>query len=205
MGNQTLIVLLSMLVFTSPDAFSQASWEVDKNQDGIIVYTKVEKDSDYKAFKAVMIVGASTAEIVAVLKNADSYTKWYGYTKTSKVLKREQDVQYQYVETMFPWPYRNRDMVYKMSVNTSNPAVVDISLTGIPDYIPENKGIVRMKKAEGFILLKSLAGQTEVTYQFHSEPGEHIPAWLANNSIAMLPYKTLKGLREILSQESKTR
>ncbi len=179
---------------------SQASWEVAKCEDGIIVYTRVKKDSDFKAFKAVLTVDVSTDEIIRVLKNANDYIKWYGYTKTSKVLKQEQDVQYNYVETKFPWPYSNRDMVYKMTIDASDSKEVKILLEGIPDYIPEKKGIVRMEKAAGFILLKSMGGNTEITYQFHSEPGNNIPTWLANSSIAELPFKTLLGLRKTLKE-----
>jgi hypothetical protein len=202
MNDKTLVLLLSTVMLMPLDAFPQTSWEIDKNKDGIAVYTMMEKDSDFKSFKAVVRVDASKDEIIKLLKDADSYTKWYGYTKTSKVLKQEKDVQYNYVETIFPWPYSNRDMVYRMSVDTSNPAATKISLEGIPDYIPEKRGIVRMQKAEGYILLKPLDGITEITYVFHSEPGAHVPVWLANNSITELPFKTLIGLREILQGEN---
>ncbi|MEQ9401977.1 MAG: START domain-containing protein [Cyclobacteriaceae bacterium] len=197
-ANKKLIVLLITFFSMSHPGYSQNSWEIDKNKQGIKVYTRVEKDSDFKSFKAVMTVAASTDEILNILKNADGYAKWYGYTKTSKLIKQGKDVQYNYVETVFPWPYGNRDMVYKMSINARIPEAIKISLKGVPDYIPEKKGIVRMKKAEGYILLHPLDGKTEVTYVFHSEPGGNLPKWLANNSIAELPFKTLSGLREIL-------
>lgn len=201
MSNKTLVLLLSIFVFIPFKSFSQNSWEIDKDKDGIRVYTKVEKNSDFKSFKAVMLLKTSTSEILKILKNADNYTKWYGFTKTSKLLKQEKDVQYNYVETIFPWPYRNRDMAYKMSIHTINSGVVKISLKGLPNYIPEKKGIVRMKKAEGYILLQPLDDTTEVTYIFHSEPGDNVPSWLANNSIAEMPFQTLTGLRKSLKEK----
>ena len=200
MINKTLVLLLSILLFISLDVFSQASWEVDKNKDGIVVYTRAEKNSSFISFKAVATIDASTDEIINILKNVDSYTKWYGYTKTSKLIKQENGVQYNYVETIFPWPFANRDMVYRMSINSLPSGVVEISLNGLPDYIPEKKGITRMKKAEGYLLLKPLNGKTEITYEFHSEPGDNIPTWLANNSIAELPFKTLLGLRAVIKE-----
>lgn len=201
MNNKTLVLLVSILLLISLDAFSQTSWEVDKNKDEIVVYTRAEKGSGFKSFKAVTTVEASTDEIISMLKDADSYTKWYGYTKTSKLLKQENDVQYNYVETIFPWPFVNRDMVYRMSINSLHSGVIEISLNGLPNYIPEKKGITRMQKAEGYLLLKPLGGKTEITYEFHSEPGDNIPTWLANNSIAELPFKTLLGLREVLKEK----
>jgi len=180
------------------ETFSQSLWQLDKNKDGIKVYTRTEKNSDFKSFKAVITVDASTDKILKTLKNTANYTKWYGYTKTSKLLKREKDVQYNYVETIFPWPFRNRDMVYKMTTKRFNNDSIKISLKGIPDYIQEKKGIIRMKKAEGYILLQPSNSTTKIIYVFHSEPGDNVPAWIANNAIAKLPFKTLSGLRKIL-------
>jgi hypothetical protein len=59
-----------------------------------------------------------------------------------------------------------------------------------------------MMKAEGYILLQPSDNKTKTIYVFHSEPGETIPTWMANNSIAKLPFKTLSGLRNILKVES---
>jgi hypothetical protein len=189
-----------MLGFMSIVSYAQKPWEIDMNKDGIIVYTKEEEGSAFKAFKAVMTTHASMDEILDILKNADDYTKWYGYTNKSALLKQQGNTQYNYVETIFPWPYSNRDMVYRMSVNASVNGVIKILLKGTPDYVPEKRGIVRMKKAEGYILLQPLDGKTEVTYVFHSEPGDNIPPWLANNSIAELPFRTLYGLRRRLGE-----
>lgn len=195
---QILIVLLCAVFLIPLHSYSQNSWEIDKNKEGIKVYTRIEDHSEFKSFKAVMMVAASTDELLKILKNADGFTSWYGFTKTSKLLKQERGVQYNYVETIFPWPYSNRDMVYRMSIDTSIPRAIKITLKGIPDYIQDKKGIVRMEKAEGYILLKPMEDKTEVIYVFHSEPGDNVPSWLANNSMAELPFKTLSGLRKIL-------
>lgn len=198
---KNLMVFLCTLFVMPHYSYAQNSWEIDKNKEGIKVYTRVEEGSDFKSFKAVMTVAATNDEVLKILKNADRYSTWYGYTKTSKLLKQEKDVQYNYVETIFPWPYRNRDMVYRMSIDTLTTGAIKIALKGIPDYIQEKNGIVRMKEAEGYILLQPMDSGTEVIYVFHSEPGENVPPWLANNSIAELPFKTLAGLRKMLEEE----
>ena len=178
---------------------------MDKDKGEIKIYTRDKKGSDFKSFKGIVLIETSMVEIIKVLRDADNYAKWYGFTKTSKLLEQYKDEQYNYVETMFPWPYKNRDMVYKMSIDASNPDTTKIHLLGVPDYIPEKDGIVRMQKAEGYILLRPLGKQIEITYVFHSEPGDNVPAWLANNSIAELPFKTLSGLRTILKEKQDSR
>jgi hypothetical protein len=202
MKNKILLILISTCFLISFRTFAQATWELDKSKDGIKVYTRNKENSDFISFKAVITVDASIDELLKILKNTTSYTKWYGYTKTATLLKREKNIQYNYVETIFPWPFRNRDMVYKMSIFKFNKDSIKISLEGIPNYEQEKKGIVRMKKAEGYISLEHSGNKTEVIYVLHSEPGDNIPAWMANNSIAKLPFKTLSGLRKVLKNKS---
>jgi hypothetical protein len=186
----------------SLEIFSQSLWKLKKNKEGIKVFTRTENNSDFKSFKATTIVNASIEKTLKVFKKTEDYPKWYGYTKTSKLLKQENDVQYNYVETIFPWPFKNRDMVYEMTTRYLDANVVKTTLKGIPNYIQEKKGIVRMVKAEGYILLESSSNKTKITYVFHSEPGDNIPAWMANNSIAKLPFKTMLGLRKTLEKNN---
>ncbi|MEM9326623.1 MAG: START domain-containing protein [Bacteroidota bacterium] len=177
---------------------AQGAWTLDKDENDIQVYTRRELDSDFKSFKAVTVLQVSAEDILGVLRDADRYEEWYGFTKTSQLLERQGNVQYNYVETVFPWPYKNRDMVYRMSIDTSNQAVTKVSLEGLPHHLPDNKGIVRMQVAKGYLLLATIDKETTITYVFHSEPGASVPAWLANASIAELPYQTLLGLRSEL-------
>ncbi len=193
--------LLGILILINSEVFSQASWEIDIDKNGVKIYTKNETGSNFKSFKGVMLLEATPDKIIEILKDADGYVDWYGYTKTSKLLKSENDVQFNYVETEFPWPFKNRDMVYKMSIDTSNIGKIVLYLKGVPDYIEEKRGIVRMDKAEGYILLNKMTDSTEITYILHTEPGKGVPARLANRSIAEMPYNTLLGLRNNLQNK----
>lgn len=182
---------------------AQPAWELTKDNDGIRVYTRAEKGSAYKSFKAVARFHASAKDIVDVLRDADRYADWYGFTKTAKLLTRENDVQYHYVETIFPWPYQNRDLIYKMWEEVADAKMIILHVVGIPDFLPQVPDVVRMKKAQGQITLTAVTNnETEVVYEFHSEPGDNIPPWLANRSISELPWKTLSGLRKVLSKRS---
>lgn len=194
-----LTVLLSLI---SIEVFSLDNWIIDKSKNGIIVYTKLVKNSDFKSFKAVTILDSSPEIILGIFRDAHNYKNWYAFTKTSILLKSEDDIQYNYVETVFPWPYSNRDMVYKMSIFKNDNSSIEIHLLGLPDYIPEKKGIVRMNKATGSIYLRPIGQKTEITYIFHSEPGDNIPPWLANNAISELPIKTLIALESILKEHN---
>ncbi|MCR9252591.1 MAG: START domain-containing protein [bacterium] len=194
-------VFVLLLLSQTFGVLAQGEWVLDMEKAGIRVYTRYELGSEFKSFKAITSLDSSLDEIIEVLKDADNYSKWYGFTKNSRLLKQDSNVQYNYLETTFPWPYKNRDLVYRMSVGKSNADSVLIQLEGIPDYVDDMSGIVRMQKAGGYISLKAMGSQIEITYFFHSEPGDNIPVWLANHSIAEMPYRTLTGLRAILKRE----
>lgn len=199
------VILVSILILYISKSTAQSQWVMDKHKDGIEIYTRYERGSDFKSFKAVTTIEATANEIVSMLKDADNYTEWYGFTKTSKLLEQQENEQYNYVETNFPWPYKNRDMVYKMTIEALNEDTTKISLVGLSEYIPENQGIERMQKAEGYILLIPRYQQTKIIYAFHSEPGDNIPAWMANESISELPFRTLSGLKSMLKKEKISR
>ncbi len=193
-----LITCVSALL--SANLTAQTDWKMERERDGIRIYTKQEVNSKYHSFKGIVLVAASVEDVTKVLKDADNYTRWYGFTNTSQLLEQTENEQFNYVETKFPWPFKNRDMVYKMTIDTSKDEMI-FHLTGLPDYMPERKGIVRMRKAEGYILLEPEGENTRVTYVFHSDPGKSIPSRLANSSIGELPYSTLSGLRNIFTPE----
>ncbi len=190
---------MKVLVFLMIPSFmlAEQSWFLNKDNNGVQVYSRETKGSEYRTFKGVVRINASMMEVVAVLKNIETYQKWFAYTKKVKLLKKEKNIQYLYLESEFPWPYRNRDMVYLIKFTQINPSAINITLTGVPNYIAAKKGIVRMKQAGGSLLLTAQDNKIEVVYVFHSEPGGNIPIWLANKALLDLPFKTLRNLNKL--------
>jgi START domain len=195
--------LAIILLLPTLSAAAQENWNLVKDEAGIKVYTKTESGSKYKAFKADMQVSCKIENIVEVLKNTDSINKWVVNCKGVKLLKTEDNDQYYYIETSLPLPFENRDMVYRFQYLEINSGQVRVIVTGIPEYIQPEEGIVRMVKADGYWLLTSIdTNKTAITYQMHVEPGGLIPAWLANPFIKNVPFSTFKELRNIV-QKSK--
>ena len=180
---------------------AQENWKLVKEESGIKVYTKTEPGSDYKAFKSEMQLNCKIESIVEVLKNSDSINNWIVNCKGIKKLKSEENDQYYYIETLLPFPFKNRDMVYHFQYTEINSVQIRVNVTGIPDYIPTVEGIVRLAKANGYWLLTSInISNTAITYQMHVEPGGMIPAWLANPFIVNVPFSTFKELRNIIQK-----
>lgn len=96
-----------------------------------------------------------------------------------------------------PWPVMPRDSALKVSTRRGADGSVTRILRGVADYLPEQKGFVRVSKVDGlWSLTPKAVGEIEVVYQVHGEPGGSVPSWLANSFVVDAPFNTLKALRK---------
>ena len=172
-------------------------WSLDKQKNGIDVYTRPVADSGIKEFKGVAEVAAGVAVILAVLRDSDRFKTWFPNTSESSLLGREDDVSYQYSVMTAPWPVSDRDNILRsVSTHNNETGVVVITLNAVPDYHPEAEGRVRVQRARGSWKLEPLAAnRTNVTFTMHLEPGGGIPQWLINTRIVATPFDALTNLR----------
>lgn len=197
---QKLFCTITMLSFIL-NAPAQQNWDLEKEENGIKVYTKAEPGSAYKSFKAEMQVNCKMEEVINTLKNANDFKKFVTNSKEVRLLKMEGNDLYYYIETAIPWPFVNRDMVYQLHFTGTNNKQIKVIVTGMPLFIQPKEGIIRIEKANGYWLLDSAdSNRTLVTYQMHVEAGGSVPAWLVNLSIVNIPFSTFLALRNILQK-----
>lgn len=182
---------------------SHVTWKLEKDNNGIQVYTRKVKDFKLKEFKAITTIKATPEMLLDVIRGVDQYTEWMENMEKSEVLKKvTEDEIYIYAESKVPWPFSNRDVVtYSKLYWEGDKAIVD--MTGVSDFIPKKKGIIRLPYSKGSWTFKPInEEETEIIYQYQGDPGGKIPGWVANIFIVDGPYKTLLGLEAYL-QENK--
>ncbi len=155
------------------------------------------KNSNYYAFKAIMSVRTTEDKIVEILKDANKYSDWFAFTASAKLISQTENEQMVFIETDYPWPFSNECMNYKMVFEKLQNDKLKTSIVGINGTI---KCDYSLKKASGYILLEPENGNIKITYYFHSEPSQHIRAWLINPRIHEMPFQTLKALRKKLNE-----
>lgn len=192
------ICLISLFLFVGVLP-AQNNWELKKDEDGIKIYTSNQKESVYKKFKAIAVFTCKPIDMVEILKDANNYNNWVADCENVKLLTQDSIIQYHYIEISLPWPFDNRDMIYKFEYNILNSSKIKVSINGVPDYINKKKGVVRMDKVSGEWLFELIGdNKTKVTYMLHSEPGGEIPGWLANTTVVDMPYNTIIALQKIV-------
>ncbi len=188
-----LLMLLSFGIFNSQ---LQEKWKLTKNDNGIKVYVSKVPDSNYYAFKAIMFVKAEEIEIIQLLKDVNQYPEWFAYTSSTKLINRKNDEQEFFMETDYPWPYSNECMNYKMQFLKPQDNKQKIVITELRKSTNCKHAL---KNANGYILLEKGKEDIKITYYFHSEPSQNIPAWLINPRIHEMPYQTFISMREKLN------
>lgn len=171
-------------------------WQVAKDQDGIKVSLSEVAGSKYKAYRGVTTIKASMAKVRSLQEDVAGACAWIHECKSQKLLKHEGDQSWTYTQFNTPWPVTARDSVLHITTSEAADGSVTRTLEGVPNYIPEEKGFVRVTQVEGFWKLVPKGDLIEVTYQVHTEPGGSVPSWLANKFVVDAPFNTLQALKQ---------
>lgn len=181
---------------------AEVSWRLDREQDGIVVYTRPVEGSGIREFKGSALVAASVDSIRALLRDADRFKDWFPNTIESRLLDRDGNVAYQYSVLDLPWPVSDRDNIFRSQTET-DPATgrISIQVSAAPDYRPEQPERVRVRHALGQWLLEPVAPRkTQVTFTMHLEPGGGVPQWLINTQVVETPFDALTNLRTAVAR-----
>lgn len=170
-------------------------WKQAKNEDGIKVELSDVAGSDYKAYRGITLIKAPLAKVRALQEDVAGACAWIHECKTQKLLKTEGDQSWTYTQFNTPWPVTPRDSILHVTTTVEADGSLTRKLEGVPKYLPEEKGFVRVTKVEGFWKLQPKGNDTEVTYQVHTEPGGNVPSMVANNFVVDAPFNTLKALK----------
>jgi hypothetical protein len=192
-------------ISTSTQAQDGDGWIFKNEKDGVKVYYK--KTSDVHEIKMITSMKATLSGAVQLLGEVENYPKW-GYKLTeAKLLKRVNDKEFYYYSKLdFPWPLSDRDIIVQAKLEQdSTTRRVTATSVAKPDYLPENKDIVRLKKTTTkWTIFPGTGGWLYIEYYIYSNPGGNIPDWLVNMAIEVGPRETLNSMKKIL-QEPKYR
>ncbi|AIR90344.1 START domain-containing protein [Pseudomonas cremoricolorata] len=189
-----IALLLSVSVLLAPLAQAE-NWEVKKDEDGIKVSLSDVAGSKYKAYRGETLIKAPLAKVVAEQENVTAACTWIHECKLQKLLKHEGDQAWTYTQFNTPWPVTPRDSVLHITTSRAADGSVTRAFEEASDYLPEEKGFVRVAEVEGFWKFAPQGDNTQVIYQVHTEPGGSVPALVANKFVVDAPFNTLKQLR----------
>ena len=199
------IKILCFILFSAFTLFahSQYNWILSKDKDGIKVYSSEVKNSEFKSIKVECTLQGNYDKLMAILNNVAGHKDWVYNSKNSVILKRNSPVDFiYYTETSIPWPMSNRDAVVHLSMTRdSQDRFLKITAVGIPKYLPEKDGKVRVPRSSitWYVTMPTSTSVT-IVYTFEADPGGSMPAWLVNMFADKGPYESFKKLSELLKK-----
>jgi ribosome-associated toxin RatA of RatAB toxin-antitoxin module len=147
-------------------------------------------------------VGAE--ELLPVLGDFDAYPLWMPGCDRAELVERGDPTKPIYATRLFlslgsPFPFSDRDIELLVE-NRLNPAdglweFTSRALSASESSRKPNKGVVRIEKSTGrWSFRRAGPGATAIEYQWHSDPGGNLPAWLANRVTRTVPLEAVGNL-----------
>jgi len=176
-----------------------ANWTMEKESDGIKVYTRNYEGTDSKEFKAITTVTLPMKSLEKLIEDVENFPSWQENVSSAKLLKQiNSNEQYVYFTTDTPWPVNDRDMIIHTNKIIEDNGAITYTMDCNNDYIEENDDFIRIKVAKGFWkFTPEKDNKIEVIYQFYGDPAGSIPNWLINLFIVKGPYITLENIKNM--------
>lgn len=195
----TLHRLLVIIFFMPWGLQAQESWNLEKDKDGIRVFTRQSEHFKFNDVKVECVMEGTIPRLIAVIFDIGNHVKWVYNTKSAYIINRISDSElYFYTEISSPWPFRNRDAIAHIRTfrdSLTNKILVEAN--SVPDYIPQKDGIVRIPRSKVNWIVSSLNNQLiKISYYMEADPGGSVPPWLINLFVAKGPYESFSKLRE---------
>ncbi len=195
-------LLFLLLFFNSLDAQTSSDWALKNNKDGVKVYFR--KTADVHEIKLVTSLHTSLSGLVQLLSEVEHYPVWGYKVIEAKLLKKVSNTErYYYSKLDFPWPLNDRDIIMHtyLEQDSVSKRIIARSVAA-PDYLPENKDVVRIRNAHTqWTLMPGTGGWPYIEYHIYSDPAGNLPDWLVNMAIDVGPRETIKAMRGLLQQD----
>jgi hypothetical protein len=199
-SHHTLPFLFFISLFLFSDTLSAQTWKLAKNKDGIKIETRFIDGWSIKQYRATIIIKTTLAKAVDAYRNP---VKRKSFMKRSLDVYNIKEVSSSEIITYnlgnAPWPVADRDNITRSIFTTPTSNEVKVTMTSLPNYIPEKSGIVRVPRTMGYWrFIDQGDGTVKVIQQSVADLGGSVPDWIVNSFIVEGPFDTLSALKGIL-------
>lgn len=194
------IALTATLSLTAADD----NWKYEKSGDGVTAYTRSIATSSFKEYKVETEVEATLTQIVATLMAVGDMPQWVERCSEANILQEISPTEsISRSVTSSPFPLKNREAIaHGKLFQDPKTKVVTLISTGRHDFTPLDSKYERVKELRGrWILEPKPGGKVFIKMIGHTDPGGVIPAAIANQFVVMIPFTTIKNLRNQIKKE----
>ncbi|MBM4205365.1 MAG: hypothetical protein FJ194_14635 [Gammaproteobacteria bacterium] len=166
--------LVSLLVLP---VWAEGAWKSSRDVSGVTVQSR-DTSSKYKEHRGSVSLCGDLQTVLLFVADVDQLPQWVPNTPSARKLEESASGIVYHVVTKAPWPYKPRDMIYALEVDLQGSSA-RVTMKGLPERIPPEAGMYRMKAADGLWTFQPKGDQLEVTLRLWIDPGGG-PAALVN-------------------------
>jgi hypothetical protein len=194
--------ILFLLLFTilGTIVYCQENWKLQRDENGIKVWTKDYPNSDFKQFKATATIKADLKNVVAVFLDIENMSAWYDRVEKVSLVEKLSDMEGIYkIDFKLPWPVADRISAVRAMISY-DPLSREVAVkTKYEDGIITNSDKLVITEMHSEWKLKSADnGYVEIFHLGYMHPAGTLPAWIVNGGVKDGPVKTLTALEKIL-------
>ncbi len=199
---KTTTFILFYLFLYPHISFAESPWVLEKEKNGIKVWTRKPDNATLKEYKAITTMQISVDKLVAFFRDYKNYDQWMYKVEPGsvKLIKRNNENDF-FIRMVVSAPLiKGRESITRFIFNKpDSKGAVLITLDAAPDLLPLNDLYVRIPKMKAYWKFTPLAnGTTEITQQALSSIGGNFPESIANLGIVDAPYTMMIRLKEFL-------
>jgi len=193
------LVFILGLSLTFQSANAQGAWKVAKEKNGVKIETRFIDGWSIKEYRATVYIKTTLDEAVEAYRDPIKRKSFMARSIEVSNLKENSKTDIiTYNLGNAPWPVADRDNItHSIFIKKGNQ--VKVTMTSLPNYIPEKDGIVRVPRTKGhWLFIDQGNGIVKVVQQSVADLGGSVPDWLVNSTIVEGPYDVLLALKGIL-------
>jgi hypothetical protein len=202
-----VVTLIAAGLITAAAAEDAEKWRMEKDKNGIQVYTRAVDGWSIREIRGVTVVPAPLPSVVAVINDVSALPRLTDVVSKAVVRNRESDTRYEvYSVISMPWPVSDRDILNRREIK-QDPDSLTVTITDVAthDAMPPQKGVVHIVNSrQTWTLTPRADGSVAAEMRTLSEPAGPIPAAVINALSVSMPFKTLTQLREMVKHDPYT-
>ncbi len=179
--NRFILLVTGLLFYVNSAA--QDGWELKKDRDDIVIYTRESDENPLKEYKATVILNSPLSEVYSFLTDLEYRPAWVIRCKGLQIIDTLDGGSIRYQTSYdIPWPLADRDLLVRADLSydkVNRRAELNTRHTDL-EY-PLESGMVRMPLYKEHVFLEEIdSHHTKFRAEGFANPGGYVPAWLVN-------------------------
>lgn len=202
MKRNVRLCLLVLCLFGGVAEASETAWRLDRDKDGIQIYTRAVQGSDFRAIRGETRIRGRLSSVVALLQDMSFWPKLNRIISSARVHQQLSETEsLVYLQMNMPWPVSDRDVLNRRQVRQDERTmVVELKEAATTSAtLPTDSSYVRIvRSTQSWTLTPGGDGTVDVSWFTHTDPNGPIPAAVVNMLSVGAPFESLTTMRDAI-------